>query len=101
MNEILSNESNEFNEIINNIKKKILNYESEFETKEVIKKWFVELNNEDVNILSIMATYLMVRISNLFMTNLDNLKQLKKNKLSSSLTQNTFTVHISFNYRVV
>ena len=79
MNEILSNESNEFNEIINNIKKKILNYESKFETKEVIKKWFVELNNEDVNILSIMATYLMLRISNLFMTNLDNLKQLKKN----------------------
>ena len=70
---------NEFNEIINNINKKIDDNILQFYIKEIIKEWFVKLNMEDINILSIMGTYLILRISKLFMTNKDYKRQLKKN----------------------
>jgi hypothetical protein len=69
----------EFYEIINNINNKINHHELQFYTKEIIKEWFIELNMEDIEILSIMGTYLILRISKLFMNNKDYLRQLKKN----------------------
>ena len=70
---------NEFNEIINNINRKNDDNILQFYIKEIIKEWFVKLNMEDINILSIMGTYLVLRISKLFMTNQDYKRQLKKN----------------------
>ena len=68
----------EFNEIINNINKKINNNELLIYVKEVIDNWFIKLNKKDINILLIMGTYLMLRISNMFIIK-DHLRQLKKN----------------------
>jgi len=70
---------NEFNEIINNIDKKIIDKDLQFYIKEIIKSWFIKLNNEDIIILSIMGTYLVERITKLFLLNKDHIRQLKKN----------------------
>jgi hypothetical protein len=69
----------EFNDIINNINKRIDNRDLQFYIKQIIKEWFIVLNMEDIEILSIMGTYLVLRISKLFMNNKDYLRQLKKN----------------------
>jgi hypothetical protein len=69
----------EFNEIINTINKRIDNRDLQFYTKEIIKEWFTELNIKDIEILSIMGTYLIIRITKLFISNEDYLRQLKKN----------------------
>lgn len=69
----------EFNEIINNINNRLENRELQYYIKEIIKNWFIELNIEDINVLSIMGTYLILRISKLFMGTQDYQRQLKKN----------------------
>lgn len=56
---------NEFNEIINNIKSKTDKIFYNW-IKHVIKNWFIKLNEDDVKILTIFASFLANRINNLF-----------------------------------
>ena len=70
---------NEFNEIIKNINNKILNKELQIYIETIIKSWFIQLNINDIKILSTMGTYIIIRICKLFISNDNYLRQLKKN----------------------
>jgi len=47
--------------------------------KKILNNIFTSLNNKDIDVLTIMSTFIILRISNLFLTNKDYLRQLKKN----------------------
>lgn len=68
---------NEFNEIINNIDKKIKNNDFKLQVKITIKSLFTNLNINDINYLTILATFIAEKIHKLF--NFDYINQYNKN----------------------
>jgi hypothetical protein len=55
-----------FENKINNINNKISNINLKIYVNELLKNWFIKLNLNDINILTILVTFLIIRIDNLF-----------------------------------
>jgi len=70
--------NNKFDHIIQNIDNKINNNQFKNYIKNILTNWFISLNLNDLNILTIFSTFLALRIKNLFINN-DFEKQYKNN----------------------
>jgi len=75
---------NEFNEIIKNIKSKTNKIFYNW-IKYVITSWFVKLNDDDINILTILTSFLANRINNLFIQDINYQFDLTDSKAIISL----------------
>lgn len=70
--------NNKFDNIIQNINNKINNNSFKDYIKNILTNWFILLNSKDIEILTILGTFLALRIKNLFIKE-DFLKQYKNN----------------------